>query len=144
MTNVKLPCQIGGDCEFQTVSLPYEQAKEQLDGHMRYAHGQAQAVSSNKPEKFPRPEIQLDSTAEDWEEFSVTWSQYKAEYSLAGDGLIRQLIACCSEEMKQSLSRLTGGKQLTLSETQLLAHMKNMIAEADSKATAKYIKVNTG
>ena len=63
MTNVKLPCQIGGDCEFQTVSLPYQQAKEQLDGHMRYAHGQAQAVNSNKPEKFPRPEIKLDSTA---------------------------------------------------------------------------------
>ena len=134
MTNLKLPCQLGGDCEFETVSLPYQQAKEQLDGHMRYAHGQAQAVSSNKPEKFPRPEIKLDSTAEDWEEFSVTWSQYKAEYSLAGAGLIRQLIACCSEEMKQSLSRLTGGKQFTLGENQLLAHMKNIAVRYQNPA----------
>ena len=134
MPNVKLPCQIGGDCDFETISLPYEQAKEQLDGHMRYAHGQAQAVNSNKPEKFPRPEIKLDSTAEDWEEFSVTWSQYKAEYNLAGDGLIRQLVACCSEEMKQSLSRLTGGKQFTLSQTQLLAHMKNIAVRYQNPA----------
>ena len=83
-------------------------------------------MSSNKPEKFPRPKIKLDSTAKDWEQFTVTWTQYKQEYNLAGAGLIRQLIACCSEEMRQSLSRLTGGKQFDLSETQLLAHMKNI------------------
>ena len=75
--------------------------------------------------KFPRPEIKLDSTAKDWEEFTVTWTQYKQEYNLAGAGLIRQLIACCSEEMRQKLSRLTGGKQFDLSEIQLLSHMKN-------------------
>ena len=75
MPNVKLPCLIGGDCVFETIPLTYEQAKEQLDGHMQYAHGQAQTVSTNKPEKFPRPEMKLDSTAEDWEEFTVTWSQ---------------------------------------------------------------------
>ena len=64
MTHLKLPCQLGGNCDFETVSLPYQQAKEQLDGHMGYAHGHAQAVSSNKPVKFPRPKIKLDSTAE--------------------------------------------------------------------------------
>ena len=134
MPNTKLPCLIGGDCEFETVSLPYEQAKELLDGHMRYAHGQAPTVSNNKPEKFPRPEIKLDSTAEDWEEFTVSWNQYKEEYDLTGAGLIRQLIACCSEEMRQSLSRLTGGKQFTLSETQLLAQMKNIAVRFQNPA----------
>ncbi len=64
MTHFKLPCQLGGNCDFETVSLPYQQAKEQLDGHTRYAHGHAQAVSSNKPVKFPRPKIKLDSMAE--------------------------------------------------------------------------------
>ena len=132
--NVKLPCVIGGECDFETISLPYEQAKEQLDGHMQYAHGQAQTVSTNKPEKFPRPEIKLDSTAEDWEEFMVTWTQYKQEYNLAGAGLIRQLIACCSEEMRQSVSRLTGGKQFDLSEVQLLGHMKDIAVRFQNPA----------
>ena len=89
-------------------------------------------MSSNKPEKFPRPKIKLDSTAKDWEQFTVTWTQYKQEYNLAGAGLIRQLIACCSEKMKQEFSRLTGRKQFTLTETQLLAHMKNIAVRYQS------------
>ena len=79
MPNVKLPCAIGGDCDYETINLPYEQAKDLLEIHMMYAHRDAQPVSSNKPEKFPRPEIKLDSTAENWEEFIVTWAQYKEE-----------------------------------------------------------------
>ena len=65
---------------------------------MRYVHpihGGGEA-GGRKPEKFPRPEIKLDSSAEDWEEFKVTWEQYKAEYSLEGADMIRQLVACCS------------------------------------------------
>ena len=88
LLNVKLRCPGGGDCEFETISLPYDQASEQLDG-------QAPVGSSNKHEKFPRPEIKLDSTAEDLEEFSLKWSQYKEEYNLADAGLIRQFFACC-------------------------------------------------
>ena len=95
MPNVKLPCAIGGECDYETINLPYEQAKDLLEIHMMYAHRDAQPVSSNKPEKFPRPEIKLDSTAENWEEFVVTWAQYKEEYKLAGAGLVRQLIASC-------------------------------------------------
>ena len=41
MSNLKLPCQIGSDCHFETISLPYEQAKEQLDRHMHYVHGES-------------------------------------------------------------------------------------------------------
>ena len=64
----------------------------------------------------------------------MTWGQYKEEYALAGAGLIRQLIACCSDEMRQSLSRLTGGKQFTLSEIQLLAQMKNIAVRFQNPA----------
>ena len=134
MPNVKLPCAIGGDCDYETINLPYEQAKDQLEIHMMYAHRDAQPVSSNKPEKFPRPEIKLDSTAENWEEFIVTWAQYKEEYKLAGAGLVRQLIASCSDELKQSLSRLTGGKHFTLTEAQLLDHMKNVAVRYQNPA----------
>ena len=103
---------------------------------MRYVHpihGGGEA-GGRKPEKFPRPEIKLDSSAEDWEEFKVTWEQYKAEYSLAGAGMIRQLVACCSEEMRQSLSRLTGGKQFTLTETFLLGHIKQLAVRYQNPA----------
>ena len=41
MAPIQLPCLVGGDCNFQTVKLEYEQAKAQQDGHMQYAHGAA-------------------------------------------------------------------------------------------------------
>ena len=135
MSPVRLPCQVGGDCTFQTVELEYDQAKEQVDGHMKYAHAIAGGgEASKKPEKFPRPEIKLDSTAESWSEFLVTWEQYKEEYNLSGAGLIRQLYACCSEEMKQSVSRLTGGSQFTMQEKDLLAKMKTLAVRYQNPA----------
>ena len=39
----------------------------------------------------------LDSSAEDWEELTVTKTQCKKEYTLARGGLIRQFIDCCLE-----------------------------------------------
>ena len=41
MAPIKLPCLVGGDCNFETVELEYEQAKAQQDAHMQYAHGAA-------------------------------------------------------------------------------------------------------
>ena len=83
-SKVSLPCLLGDEeCQFTTVELEFSQAKELVDGHMKYAHGAGGGYSSGggdnhrKPEKFPRPEIKLDSTAEDWAEFEVTWQQYK-------------------------------------------------------------------
>ena len=83
MAPIRLPCLVGGECNFQTVQLEYDQAKPLLDGHMQYAHGDTAGVGSKKPEKFPRPEIKMDSSAEDWAEFEVEWDQYKEEYTLA-------------------------------------------------------------
>ena len=40
--------------------------------------------NSKKSEKFPRPSIDLDSTAEAWQEFYTAWLQYKDKYSLTG------------------------------------------------------------
>ena len=37
MAPIRLPCLVGGDCNFQTVQLEFEQAKPLLDGHMQYA-----------------------------------------------------------------------------------------------------------
>ena len=89
MVRVKLPCVAGGGCDFQTVELEYEQSKELLDAHLRHAHPVAAGAGGGagghkKPEKFPRPELKLDASTEDWNEFKVTWSQYKAEYELGG------------------------------------------------------------
>ena len=38
---MRLPCVLGpAHCQFTTVELPYQQAREQLDCHLRYAHPQ--------------------------------------------------------------------------------------------------------
>ena len=59
---------------------------------------------------FSRPEIKMNSSAEDWADFEVEWEQCKEEYTLAGSALIRQLYSSCSDKLKQSLSRSTGGR----------------------------------
>ena len=42
MAPIKLPCLVGGDCNFETVvELEYDLATAQQDGHMQYAHGAA-------------------------------------------------------------------------------------------------------
>ena len=122
-----------------TVSLEYKQAKPLLDGHMQYAHGAAAgAGGGKKPEKFPRPEIMMDSSAEDWSEFEVEWEQYKEEYTLAGSALIRQLYACCSDELKpwlkQSLSRSTGGRQFVQTEANFLKLIKQLAVRYQNPA----------
>ena len=56
MAPIRLPCLVGGECNFQTVQLEYEQAKPLLDGHMQYAHGDAAgAGGGKKPENSRRP-----------------------------------------------------------------------------------------
>ena len=126
MAPLKLPCPVGG-CDHETIELEYAQAKEQLDIHVKYTHNAAASgESSKRPDKFPRPEIKLDSSNEDWSEFKVTWDQYKEEYGLQGPSLIRQLVACCSDEMKTSLSRITAGQQFQKTETELLLLIKQL------------------
>lgn len=137
MAPITLPCLVGGDCTFQTVTLEYEQAKAQHDGHMKYARTPTAGYAgegTKKPKKFPRPEVKMDSTAEDWAEFEVTWGQYKEEYNLAGPALIRQHYACCADELKQGLSRPTSGGQFGLTETNLLKMMKQLAVSYQNPA----------
>ena len=134
MTQVKLKCVLD-DCDYETTQLDFEHARSMLDLHMRYAHPTGEASGGvRKPEKFPRPEIKLDSSAEDWSEFLETWKQYKEEYALQGAGLIRQLFAACSDVLKHSLSRSTGGSQFSKSEQQLLDLMKQLAVRYQNPA----------
>ena len=73
-----------------------------LESHLKFAHPIAGGSNNdNKPEKFPRPELKLDSSAEEWSEFLVPWNEYKAEYNLGG-------------------ARTMGGSQIDKTEIQLL------------------------
>ena len=96
--------------------------------HMKVDHQTTSAGrdSHRRPEKFPRPEISLDQSAEDWSEFIAHWGQYKEEYGLQGPQLIRQLYACCSEEMKTSLSRMRAGEHFKKTEKELLEVMRQL------------------
>ena len=114
MAPVSLTCVVGTECTFSTQEMELEVAKDLLDMHMKYTHGEGANGNTNgekkKPEKFPSPMLEADSTSEAWEDFQATWIQYKEEYGLTGTGLIRQLHACCSTDLKTSLSRSTCGK----------------------------------
>ena len=121
MSTVQLQCPVGGECDYKTQSLPYAQAEALLDRHLRFAHQASGGSNSDrKPERFPRPDLKLDSSFEEWSEFLVTWNQYKDEYQLSGTGLTRQLYACCSTDLKTSLSRTSGGTHFTLTEARML------------------------
>ena len=136
---VKLPC-VAGDagCTWESIELEFEQAKILLDGHLQYAHqaasGGAAADTSRRPEKFPRPEIKMDASTECWTEFETVWKRYKEEYSLTGNRLINQLYACCSEEMRTAVSRLTGGTQFSKSEKDLLDVMRSLAVRYQNPA----------
>ena len=133
MAPVQLECPVGGECQYKTQLLEYAQAKAVLDRHLQFAH-QAAGGSDRKPERFPRPDLKLDSSFEEWSEFLVTWTQYKEEYQLEGSSLIRQLFACCSEELRHSLSRSTGGGHFNKSEKQLLELMKQLAVQYQNPA----------
>ena len=76
-------------------------AEKLLESHLKFAHPIAGGSNNdNKPEKFPRPELKLDSSAEEWSEFLVPWNEYKAEYNLGVARLIKQLFASCSEDLR--------------------------------------------
>ena len=87
-----------------------------------------------KPEKFPRPKIGLEETAEKWDDFNAAWLQYKAEYSLNGAASTRQLYACCSDELATSLSRMTGGTHFTLTEADMIDRMKQLAIQYQNPA----------
>ena len=99
-----------------------------LKSHLKFAHPIPGCSNNNrKPEKFPRPDLKLDSSAEEWSEVLVTWQQYEEEYNLAEASLIRQLFACCSEDLRSSLLRTIGGSQFDETETQVVQLLINYL-----------------
>ena len=64
MAPIRLPCLVGGDCNFQTVQLEYEQAKAQQDGHMQYAHGAVEEYTPVSPTLVRQLRQQLKSLDE--------------------------------------------------------------------------------
>ena len=82
---MKLKC-VSEECAWESQDLTEGLAEKTLLMHLQLAHqvapAQPQAGGSGvkKPEKFPRPLIDQDSTLETWNEFESSWEQYKDEY----------------------------------------------------------------
>ena len=72
MTPVQLDCS-ARDCDYKTQLLEYAQTKELLEIYVKVDHHTtlANGDSHRRPEKFPRPEISLEKSTEDWSEFTV-------------------------------------------------------------------------
>ena len=137
--NMKLKC-IAEDCIWESQDLNEGLAKDTLLMHLQLVHQVAPAqpqvggAGVKKPEKFPRPIIDQDSTLETWNEFLSSWEEYKDEYQLSGPGLTRQLYACCSTDLKTSLSRTSGGTHFTLTEDRMLDIIKQLAVKFQNPA----------
>ena len=136
MTMVSLSCPMGSACSYTTEKVGEPTALALLDKHERMAHPSVLhgTTNSKKPEKFPRPSIDLDSTSESWQEFFTAWQQYQDEYNLTGKASTRQLYACCSPELATSLSRTTGGTHFTLDEAKLMENIKKLAVRHQNPA----------
>ena len=75
-----------GQCGYVTEEVDIQSAMTMLAMHKEIVHPGAATPqnSSRKPEKFPRPTITVDTTAEAWQDFYTSWLQYKDEYGLTG------------------------------------------------------------
>ena len=136
MAPIKLNCP-GVDCGYATEEVELDAAMELLKMHRDIAHANtapATAQQGKKPEKFPRPSIDVDTTHEAWCDFYMAWLQYKDEYNLEGQAVTRQLYACCTTELATSLSRTTGGTHFTLTEAQLIEQMKGLAVRYQNPA----------
>lgn len=135
MAPTKLTCPAGAACGYTTEEVELDSAMELLKMHRDIAHAAAPPPQQGKkPEKFPRPSIDVDTTSEAWNDFYMAWLQYKDEYGLTGQAITRQLYACCTTELATSLSRTTGGAHFTLSEAQLVEHMKGLAVRYQNPA----------
>ena len=136
---MKLKCVAEG-CEWESQELNEGLAKDTLVMHLQLVHQiepaqpQVGGAGVKKPEKFPRPSIDQDSTLETWSEFLSSWEQYKDEYQLSGTSLTRQLYACCSTSLKTSLSRTSGGTHFTLTEARMLDVIKQLAVKYQNPA----------
>ena len=90
MSKVRLRCQLGGECGYETVPLEYAQANQQVESHMRWAH----SAHSSNPGHAP--------LALNWREFSeflgVTWSEGETASQFASR--LRAVAANCDFSVK--------------------------------------------
>ena len=108
MAPVRLPCLIGGDCAFLTVPLEYEQAKEQLDGHMQWVHPR---LVESRSEKLPRPVFSLNMTEKDWQSKEIEWNNYIEQNPYSENAKLAELIVACDDSLIQKV-RDSGGLNL--------------------------------
>ena len=79
MAPIRLPCLVGGECNFQTVQLEYDQAKSLLDGNMQYAHGAVEEYTPVSPALVRMLRQQLKSLEETVNAIEATESKEPAK-----------------------------------------------------------------
>ena len=95
------------------ISRPRSWSFNSQRSHLKFAHPiPGGSNNDNKPEKFPRPELKLDSSAEEWSEFLVPWNEYKAEPDSSNSSL--------PVAPRTFVPRTMGGSQIDKTEIQLL------------------------
>jgi hypothetical protein len=61
------------------------------------------STSSGTISKIPRPEIKMDSSQLEFDQFAFEWKKYKAHYRIQGDQISTNLFFCCSNDLRQHI-----------------------------------------
>ena len=124
------------DCEksFSNKSKPavLELFKSHLLGHqaavatLQQQRGGASTSVNGQAEKVKRPELGKEITNEQWEYFRHRWTGYKSAFNLTGEPLKRQLLECCSGDLRRDIYRQSGGDPGNNSEEDILLTLKTL------------------
>ena len=86
--------------------------------------------SSVKAEKLSRPNLEEEISEVDWSFFTSEWRRYKRSTGLTGQGIMDQLWACASANLKKRCHQSGATDQTT--EVELLGMMKRLSIKAQN------------
>ena len=91
-----------------------------------YLSHQFQDVSVALPERAKRPVISCNASEEDWGYAMHRWKTYKRATHMVEEDILTELIACCSEELRQSYHSRFSNNKCIESETSCLSKLKRI------------------
>ena len=94
------------------------------------AHCTTHPVKATAPaiaiEKLKRPTIETGGSTEDWNYFLTRWNDYVDGTKLTGKTKVIQLLECCDESLRKSLTRSAGGSLVDKTTDEVLAAIKTL------------------
>ena len=126
------------NCKFSTEDVSDALAAVVLKIHADDKHDRR--TTTQKPAKVEsvrRPVISAGGTTEEWSYFQSRWADYKLATQIEGIDLTVQLLECCDEELRKSLTQAAGGTLTHKSEDTILECIKALAIRRENKMVAR-------